>query len=182
LAGDLQAFGQIIRKYQDRLINPVLQILRNQADAEDVVQTTFVLALTRLDSYRGDSSLLTWLYRIAVNAAKDAVRRRGRTMASLDHDGYTLGSVADALSDPQEGPERPLERQEEIQMVHQALERLPTDQRTVLVLREMEELDYQQIAQILDIPVGTVRSRLHRARLQLKQELEQLQSQSSADR
>lgn len=168
LAGELSAFESLIGKYQNRLFHSMTQVLRNSTDAEDVVQDAFVKAFTKLSTFRGGSQFYTWLYRIAHNSAISQIRKRKPT-ESLDHDG---GMAAATLEGQHVSPSQRLERQEENRQLSDALNRLKEEQRSVLVLREMEGLDYDAIAEILDVPVGTVRSRLHRARAQLKEELE----------
>jgi len=168
LEGQQEAFGHLIRKYQDRLYNGMVHILRDQTEAEDVVQDAFILAMTRLSSFKGNSQFFTWLYRIAYNAAVTRLRRR-RPTVSLQGDDSCL-----QLSLPDEGPspEERLSREESANQLMMALGRLTEEHRSILVLREMDELDYDAISEILDLPIGTVRSRLHRARSQLKQQLE----------
>ena len=168
LAGELSAFESLIGKYQNRLFHSMTQVLRNSTDAEDVVQDAFVKAFTKLSTFRGGSQFYTWLYRIAHNSAISQIRKRKPT-ESLDHD---AGMTAATLEGQHVSPSQRLERQEENRQLSDALNRLKEEQRSVLVLREMEGLDYDAIAEILDVPVGTVRSRLHRARAQLKEELE----------
>jgi len=168
LAGKSSAFESLIEKYQNRLFHSMTQVLRNSTDAEDIVQDAFVKAFTKLSTFRGGSQFYTWLYRIAHNSAISQIRKRKPT-DSLDHDG---GMAAATLEGQHVSPSQRLERQEENRQLTDALNRLKEEQRSVLVLRVMEGLDYDAIAEILDVPVGTVRSRLHRARAQLKEELE----------
>lgn len=168
LDGQQEAFGHLIRKYQDRLYNGMVHILRDQAEAEDVVQDAFILAMTRLDSFQGNSQFFTWLYRIAYNVAITRLRRKKPTV-SIHGNENTL-----QLTLPDEGPapDSRLSQQESASQLMLAMERLTEEHRSILVLREMEELEYEAISEILDLPVGTVRSRLHRARSQLKLMLE----------
>lgn len=175
LAGESVAFESLIGKYQNRLFHSMTQVLRNSTDAEDIVQDAFVKAFTKLGTFRGGSQFYTWLYRIAHNAAISQIRKRKPT-ESLDHE---AGGAACQLEDEHVMPSQRLEQQEQHQQLSDALSRLKEEQRSVLVLREMEGLDYDAIAAILDVPVGTVRSRLHRARTQLKEELERQFSRGS---
>lgn len=168
LAGELSAFESLIDKYQNRLHHSMTQVLRNSTDAEDIVQDAFVKAFTKLSTFRGGSQFYTWLYRIAHNGAISQIRKRKPT-ESLDHDS---GVAAATLEGRQVSPSQRLEQQEQNQQLSAALDCLKEEYRSVLVLREMEGLDYDAIAEILSVPVGTVRSRLHRARTQLKEELE----------
>jgi RNA polymerase sigma-70 factor (ECF subfamily) len=167
LAGDNAAFGRLVRLYQDRLYNSLLRITGSAEDAGDIVQDAFVQAYQKLGSFRGASTFYTWLYRIAFNLAMSHARRE-RKMASLD------GMKASRGSEPVDGqpaPESSIERREQVEMVHAALAELSADFRTILVLREIDGCRYDEIAEILDLPVGTVRSRLFRARLQLRDQL-----------
>jgi RNA polymerase sigma-70 factor, ECF subfamily len=165
LRGDSAAFGALVRRYQDRLLSAVVHVSGSRDEAEDVVQEAFVQAYLKLTSFAGGSSLYTWLYRIAFNTAISRWRkRRGGLEQARD-----LGGSEP--TDETEPAEDRLLRKERAAVVQRALAQLPDDFRTVLVLREMEGCDYDTIAQILDLPIGTVRSRLHRARLQLKIEL-----------
>jgi RNA polymerase sigma-70 factor (ECF subfamily) len=168
LAGESSAFESLIEKYQNRLFHSMTQVLRNSTDAEDIVQDAFVKAFSKLNTFRGGSQFYTWLYRIAHNSAISQIRKRKPT-ESLDHD---AGVPAATLEGHGVSPSQRIEQQEQSQQLNDALGRLKEEQRRVLVLREMEGLDYDAIAEILDVPVGTVRSRLHRARTQLKEELE----------
>lgn len=170
LAGDSNVFGVLIRRYQDRLYNSMVHVLRSDTDAEDVVQDAFVLAFTKLASFKGRSQLFTWLYRIAYNVAVTKMRQRKPTV-SLD--GKPDHSRLD-FPDPGPAPDDRLNRDEQAQELSKALGRLSLEHRSILILREMDELDYDAISEILDLPIGTVRSRLHRARSQLKEILESL--------
>ena len=167
ISGDTEAFGCLVNKYQHRLYNSMVHFLRDETEAEDVVQESFVLSFTRLSKFRGNSSFYTWLYRIAVNAAISR-RRKKRPKVSVERDLGDSGAGIDGS-----GP-RPGDRIEEFEragQLHAALNRLSEEHRLILVLREMDELSYEEISDILKTPVGTVRSRLHRARSQLKEEL-----------
>jgi RNA polymerase sigma-70 factor (ECF subfamily) len=168
LAGESSAFESLIGKYQNRLFHSMTQLLRNSTDAEDIVQESFIRAFTKLNTFRGGSQFYTWLYRIAHNAAISQIRKRKPT-ESLDQEVDGMGKQ---IAGCHETPSHRLEQQEQNQRLSDALDRLKEEQRSVLVLREMDGLDYDAIAEILDVPVGTVRSRLHRARTQLKEELE----------
>ena len=168
LDGDREAFGDLVRKYQDRLYNGMVQILRHEAEAEDTVQEAFILALTKLDSFRGKSGFYTWLFRIAYNAAISRIRKRKPT-TSLENP-----ATESQLQLPSDlpAPEAGLVQRERAAQLMQALGQLSEEHRHILVLREMEEMDYSAISDVLGLPVGTVRSRLHRARMQLKELLE----------
>lgn len=167
--GDTAAFGALVRKYQVRLCTSLTHICGSLDDAEDIAQEAFVQAYVKLRTFAGGSAFYTWLYRIAVNAAISR-RRKRREKTSVDSKREELGL------EPQDGGEMAEERllrEERAVAVRRALERLSDEHRTILVLREVDDCDYDEIAQILQLPVGTVRSRLHRARLQLKEQLDQ---------
>ena len=170
LDGQQEAFGHLIRKYQDRLYNGMVHVLRDQAEAEDVVQDAFILALTRLESFKGNSQFFTWLYRIAYNVAITRLRRRKPTVSIQG----TESTLQLTLPDDGPAPDSRMSQQESASQLMLAMERLSEEHRSILVLREMEGLEYEAISEILDLPVGTVRSRLHRARSQLKQLLEMI--------
>lgn len=165
LAGNTAAFGRLVGLYQDRLYNSLLRVVGTEA--EDIVQDAFVQAYLKLDTFRGTSAFYTWLYRIAYNLAMSRARRE-RPLVSLD------GMKSQVGNEPVDGeptPEATLERKEQVELVQAALAQLSSEYRTILVLREIDGCRYDQIAEILDLPVGTVRSRLFRARLALRDQL-----------
>jgi len=164
--GDAGAYGSLVRRYQDRLCSSLMHICGSFADAQDAAQEAFLRAYLKLGSFTGASAVYTWLYRIAVNVAISEHRRR-----RLPPPGERALLGEKEPSDRAEEPEENLLRLERAALVQQALDRLSDEHRTILVLREVENCDYDEIAQILDLPVGTVRSRLHRARLQLREKL-----------
>ena len=167
LAGQTDAFGQLVLKYQDRLYNSLVYVSGNMEDARDNVQDAFVQAFLKLDSFRGDSAFYTWLYRIARNVA--ATRRR-RHRPTLPLDKLQDSGHADP-ADSGDGPLERVQRAEKQRQVHRAIRRLSDEYRPVIVLREIDGMDYDAIGTALDLPIGTVRSRLHRGRMQLKKEL-----------
>lgn len=164
LAGDQAAFGGLVERYQDRLYNVLVRFTGSPEDARDITQDALVQALVKLDRFRRDSAFFTWLYRIALNRAVSVGRKR-RERVSLD------GLHEQGAPEPRSGGPRPeasaLEC-ERAELVHKALAELAEEHRQVLVLREFDGLDYQQIAEIVETAVGTVRSRLFRARSQLR--------------
>ena len=166
--GNSAAFGELVLKYQDRLLNAVAYISGSRDEAEDVAQDAFVQAYTKLNSFGGNSAFYTWLYRIAINAAISRKRKR-KGAASLEARYDEQGAEP---ADDLEGAEARVLREERAGQVQVALAALTDEHRAILVLREMEDCDYDQISEILDVPVGTVRSRLHRARLQMREQLE----------
>ena len=170
LAGNSAAFGQLVQRYQDRLYNTLVHVIGSPEDALDIVQDAFVQAFVKLESFHGRSAFYTWLYRIAFNVAATQ-RRRRRPVLSVDHAREEGG---DEPVDPDQGPLDHLEQEERCRQVREALKVLSDEHREVLVLREIDGCCYETIAEILDLPVGTVRSRLHRARLQLRDELKEV--------
>jgi RNA polymerase sigma-70 factor (ECF subfamily) len=168
LQGDATAFGELVRRYQDRLYNTVFRMLGNADDALDVVQESFLHAYQALDGFKGDAQFFTWLYRIAVNAAISLKRKQRVPAVRID-----TGRDGDEPADRSEfsEPGRALERAEEERRLQEALGRLSPEHRAVLVLKEIEGQKYEAIADILQVPVGTIRSRLHRARLELREVL-----------
>jgi RNA polymerase sigma-70 factor, ECF subfamily len=171
LKGDPAAFGELVRRYQDRLYNTVYRQLDNAEDAQDVVQEAFLNAYQSLDSFKGHSEFFTWLYRIAVNTAI-SLKRKQRVTLSID-----AGRNGDHGIEPLDGseyskPGQGLERAEEERRVQEALNRLSPEHRTVLILKDMEGQKYEMMAEILQVPIGTIRSRLHRARAELRELLQ----------
>lgn len=168
LEGQTEAFGRLVLKYQDRLYNTVFHVVGHEQDARDIVQEALVQAFLKLETFRHQSGFFTWLYRIAFNAAMTHQRRR-RPVASIDGDRH-----GDRCFDPPGSAEPPcqaVERAEQCEQVRKALTQLSDEHRAILVLREMEGCNYETIAEVLGVPLGTVRSRLYRARLQLKEVL-----------
>src|SRR6266704_4555873 len=167
LQGRSAAFGELVRRYQDRLFNTVYRLLDNAEDAQDVVQDAFLNAYQSLATFKGDSLFFTWLYRIAINTAI-SMKRKQRTVLQLTS-GLESGTVNEP-ADPSEAtqPGRALEMAEDERRIQQALSRLSPEHRTVLVLKDMEGRKYEDMAELLEVPIGTIRSRLHRARLELR--------------
>jgi len=167
LRGDSSAFGQLVRIHQDRLYNAVANFIGDRTEAEDVVQEAFVQAYLKLASFKRNAAFYTWLYRIAFNTAVSRKRRK-RVETSVDRTREQTGSEP---VDDGDTPGDRMMRDEQASQVHAALDLLSDEHRAILVLREMDELDYDTIAQILGINIGTVRSRLHRARAQMREKL-----------
>ncbi|MBK7903660.1 MAG: RNA polymerase sigma factor RpoE [Proteobacteria bacterium] len=159
------AFDLLVLKYQHKVIKLVARLLRDPTEAEDVAQEAFVKAYRALGSFRGDSAFYTWLYRIAVNTARNSIASRQRR--PLDYEAELSESeqnnVAARLKHD-DTPEATVLSEEIRQTVNSAIEHLPEDLRTAIVLREIEGLSYEEIAVAMDCPVGTVRSRIFRAR------------------
>ena len=168
-AGDEDAFREIVDAYRDRIITVVARVAGPGADAEDLAQDAFLKAFAALDRFDGRSALFTWLYRIAVNTARDWIdHRRRRPTIPLEG---AFGPGAEP-ADSGELPAQAAERSERQLAVRAALERLPEPFRTTLILRELEGHSYEDVAAILGISIGTVESRLFRARSKLRALLE----------
>lgn len=164
--GDRNAFSELVRAHAQGVLHVIYRMCGDMQVAEDAAQETFIQAWLKLKSYRPGSSLRNWLYRIAVNTAIDMLRKEKRILP---------GAVDEMqLADPEPGPETQATRSERAEAVQKAVLSLPEASRAVLVLREYEGLSYQEIAEALDIPVGTVMSRLNYARKLLKEKLEVL--------
>ena len=168
LHGDTAAFGRLVLRYQDRLYNTVYRLLDNADDAQDVVQEAFLNAYQSLDSFKGHSEFFTWLYRIAYNTAI-SLKRKQRATLSLSARGNGESSREPADESDLSRPGHGLERAEEGRRVQEALNRLSPEHRMVLILKDMEGQKYEAMAEILQVPIGTIRSRLHRARAELRE-------------
>jgi len=166
--GDRRAFETLICRHGERLLRMVRTIARTREEAEDIVQDTFAAAFFKVNTFASRSSFFTWLYRIALN--KTISRRRQRRLETT-HFGQSLDQTPEMIG-PQAAPDQILEREEQISRLRQAIARLEADRQTVLALRDVDGKDYSEIAEILNIPIGTVRSRLHRARADLRELLQ----------
>jgi RNA polymerase sigma-70 factor (ECF subfamily) len=164
--GDKGAFDALVLKYQHKVVKLVMRYVRNPAEAEDIAQEAFIKAYRALPQFRGDSAFYTWLYRIAINTAKNAVVSRDRSPIDFDLDLQNSDESYDMqgrLKDS-ETPEALTLTEEIRSTVNSAIDALPEDLRTAIVLRELEGLSYEEIADAMECPVGTVRSRIFRAR------------------
>lgn len=164
--GDKGAFDALVLKYQHKVVKLVMRYMRNPVDAEDVAQEAFVKAYRALPQFRGDSAFYTWLYRIAINTAKNALVSRDRSPIdyALDLQNPDESYEMHARLKDSETPEALVLTDEIRATVNSAIEALPEDLRTAIVLREIEGLSYEEIADAMECPVGTVRSRIFRAR------------------
>lgn len=163
--GDKRAFDLLVIKYQHRIIQLVNRYVKDPSEAQDVAQETFVKAYRALGGFRGESAFYTWLYRIAINTAKNylVARTRRSTDYEIDIDDAETCENAPQLQGL-ETPERLLISEEIVDTIKTAIEKLPEDMRIAIMLREFEGMSYEEIAETMDCPVGTVRSRLFRAR------------------
>jgi RNA polymerase sigma-70 factor (ECF subfamily) len=171
-SGHPEAFGELVSKYQRRIVRTLTTLLGNGHDALDVAQDAFLKAYLNLETFRGDAAFYSWLFRIAWNGAATLRRKqRVRAGASLDAIREQSGSEPNDLN-PTSDPTRALQTSEDQQLLRQALGDLAEDYRTALVLKEIEGLSYEEIATLTDCPIGTVRSRIHRARQDLRAKLD----------
>ena len=164
--GDKSAFDLLVRKYQHKVVKLVLRYVRNPAEAEDIAQEAFIKAYRALPQFRGDSAFYTWMYRIAINTAKNSLASRDRSPIRYDldlTDPEESHSVQTKLQDP-DTPEGMALTEEIRGIVNSAIEGLPEELKTAIVLRELDGLSYEEIAAAMECPVGTVRSRIFRAR------------------
>ncbi|MES2791515.1 MAG: sigma-70 family RNA polymerase sigma factor [Planctomycetota bacterium] len=173
LQGRTDAFGQLVTRYQERLFGTLVTMLGSVEDARDVAQEAFVQAYQKLESFRGQSAFYSWLFRIALNSSVDHHRRQRRPTVSIDASREQSGTEPTDLH-PEASPSFSIERTERQKLVQVALSKLSPEYRQVLMLKEMEDLKYEEIAALVKIPVGTVRSRIHRGRAELKDILERL--------
>jgi len=164
-SGDLEAFGELVRRYQDRLCATLHRLTGRPEDARDLVQDAFLRAYQKLGRFHGESGFYTWIYRIAVNLALSD-RRRGKGSIRISLDGIDPADPSGVID-----PSGPLETAERDALIHSALQALPPDHRAVVVMKDLDGLRYEEIAKMLGVPVGTVRSRLHRARAELRERL-----------
>jgi RNA polymerase sigma-70 factor (ECF subfamily) len=173
--GDKAAFDLLVRKYQHRVAKLVARFVRDRREVEDVTQEAFIKAYRAIGGFRGESAFYTWLYRIAVNTAKNYLESLGRRPPATDVDMESAEFIdsADGLRE-QATPERQLLTDEIAATVNRVIEGLPGDLRTAITLREIEGMSYEEIAEVMDCPIGTVRSRIFRAREAIDQELKPL--------
>jgi RNA polymerase sigma-70 factor (ECF subfamily) len=170
--GDRRAFDLLVVKYQHRILALVGRFVSDFAEAQDVTQEAFIKAYRALPSFRGDSAFYTWLYRIAINTAKNHLVAKGRRPPDMDVDVDDAHHIeGDSGLKDIETPENSLYRDELARVVRDAMDKLPQDLRAALSLREFDGLSYEDIAQIMDCPVGTVRSRIFRAREAIDKEI-----------
>jgi RNA polymerase sigma-70 factor (ECF subfamily) len=173
--GDKTAFDLLARKYQHKIAKLVSRYVRDRREVEDVTQEALIKAYRAIGGFRGESAFYTWLYRIAVNTAKNYLESQGRRPpgSDMEIEGAELIESGDGLRD-QATPERQMLTNEIASTVHRVLEHLPPDLRTAITLREIEGMSYEEIAEVMDCPIGTVRSRIFRAREAIDLELRPL--------
>ena len=173
LARDTAAFGELVTRYQNRLFHSLIHMLGSATDAQDVAQEAFILAFQKLSTFRGESQFYSWLFRIAMNASVN-FRRKNRSLgASIEATKERIGlEPTDPRGDTQ--PDQPMQQSEQQQIVREALAQMTEEFRIPLVMAEMEEMKYEEIAELLKCPIGTVRSRIHRGRAELREKLRRL--------
>ena len=163
--GDKKAYDLLVLKYQQRVINLISRFVKNYADALDISQETFIKAYKALPNFRGESAFYTWLYRIAVNTAKNHLTVQSRKITKSDYDVAEIEQIEGNMTlTEQTTPENLLIKDELQETVLNTIENLPEDLKSAIMLREIEGLSYEEIAAVMECPVGTVRSRIFRAR------------------
>jgi len=182
--GDKHAYELLVAKYQRRLARLISRFVRDASEVEDVTQEAFIKAYRALPTFRGESAFYTWLYRIGINTAKNyllALKRRAPTSTQFDVDeaeGFEDAGLLQEVSTP----ENELMSKQVVEVVNSSLQQLPDDLRTALTLREIEGLSYEEIADVMDCPIGTVRSRIFRAREAIAENLRPLLGTSTENR
>jgi RNA polymerase sigma-70 factor (ECF subfamily) len=166
--GDVAAFEPLVEKYRQRVYRLAYNVLRNQEDAWDVAQEAFIKAYRAMPSFRGQSQFYTWLFRIVMNVAQDKLRQRGAAGRAFGTERVTEEEWERTMPDPGEDPDAAAARAEQRARITRALETLPEHHRAIIMLSDLEGLSYREIADALNIPMGTVMSRLHHARKRLK--------------
>ena len=170
LAGRRDAFGQLVERYQSRLFHSLVHLLGSTEDAQDAAQNAFVQAFEKLSTFRGQSQFYSWLFRIAFNLAVSDKRKTKRMTVSLERRREVSGLEPSDVN-PSAEPSFAMDVADRQRVVQQALTELSTEFRTALVLKEIDGMSYEEIAEVMKIPLGTVRSRIHRARLELRDKL-----------
>ena len=163
--GDKAAFDILVRKYQHKVVKLISRYVKDQSEVYDVAQEAFIKAYRALSNFRGDSAFYTWMYRIAINTAKNYLVAQGRRLPNVDIEASDAEQYeGESALKEYATPESILRRDEIQETVFRTIENLPDDLRTAIMLREIEGLSYEEIAEAMDCPVGTVRSRIFRAR------------------
>ena len=181
-SGDTRAFDLLVRKYQHKIVSVVTRYVSDWSEAQDVAQEAFIRAYRAIGAFRGDSAFYTWVYKIAINTAKNHLVSRGRRppIGDITIDDAVQLEGASQLRD-RATPERELLRQEIERTVSSTVEGLPEELRTAITLREVDGLSYEEIAEAMSCPIGTVRSRIFRAREAIDEKLRPLLSEDDED-
>jgi RNA polymerase sigma-70 factor (ECF subfamily) len=173
--GDLYAFDLIVKRYKDQLLNFIYRFVGNQEEAEDIVQETFLRVYRKRKAYKRIAKFSTWIYTIAGNLARTELRRRKRRkLFSVTEMGYEDRDYE--ISDEGHSPEREVDGVMQEEIIQKAIEKLSPKFREVIVLRDVQELSYEEISKIIDVPIGTVKSRVNRGRLRLQAQLKHLRA------
>lgn len=173
--GDKKAFDVLVLKYQQKIVKLISRYVRDQDEALDVAQETFIKAYRALANFRGDSAFYTWLYRIAINTAKNYLVSQSRRPPDTDIDAEDAVQFdGDSKLRETDLPEQLVHRDQVERVIYEAIDALPEDLRTAITLRELEGLSYEEIAQAMECPIGTVRSRIFRAREAIEAKLKPL--------
>lgn len=174
-AGDKKAFDVLIMKYQQRIVHVITGFVHDPVEALDVAQEAFIKAYRAIPNFRGDSAFYTWLYRIAINTSKNHLTSRARRPPAIDVDAMDATNFYDAPELKEfETPETNLMSDELQQAIHQAIQGLPEDTATAIKLREFEGMSYEEIAEVMECPIGTVRSRIFRARDAIDKQIQEI--------
>lgn len=175
LAGSEAAFEALMKRHSDRLFGLLSRFTRDRGEIEDLAQEVFVKVFRKLDTFQQGSAFFTWMYRIAVNTANDHFSRRSRRRLSLVEEESVLDAKAPGVNEPDHaGAAEPLIEEELRRVTREVLDTLPEKYRTILILREFEDLPYTKMAEVLDCSIGTVESRLFRARARFKEAMERV--------
>ncbi|MTI81287.1 MAG: sigma-70 family RNA polymerase sigma factor [Firmicutes bacterium] len=184
ISGDYIAFEELVRRYENKVYSVAYRFMGNHADASDLAQEAFIKIYQALSKFRGDSSFMTWIYHITSNVCRDELRKRQKKQTfSLDENFQDKDNLPPIMNLPSDkpGPEEEFERFELRKQVQHCLNLLSEEHRLILVMREMQELSYDEIAEVLDCSLGTVKSRLSRARMAFKEKMTLILEQSSSE-
>jgi RNA polymerase sigma-70 factor (ECF subfamily) len=185
---DEAAFNELVRLYQGKIYRLVFRMIGDPGEAEDLAQEVFVTVFKSIDSFRGDSKLSTWMYRVATNHCKNRIKYLGRRAHKQkkefdevgDRDAIESASMSTSATVPR--PDDLADARQTERIIRQALSELPEDQRELIVLRDIENMTYEEIKDVTGLPEGTVKSRLHRARLALQKRVQELQGMSREEK
>lgn len=177
---DERAFGELVTRYESKVYSLAMKMLRNPEDAEDVLQDTFLRAYRGIKSFKGNSTFSTWIYRITANSALMRLRKKQLPQVSIEDSDERDAPIS--IADWAPGPVEQLLNQEMQKVMDEAIDALPAEFRQVFILRDVEEMSNAEVAEILDLSVAAVKSRLHRARLKVRNRLAQYFSETKADR
>lgn len=171
IMGDVESFEKLIEKYQLKAYNIALRMLGNEEDAKDALQDSFIKIFNSLSSFREESSFYTWIYRIVSNTCHDALKKRnkGSHISSLTHYKNSLEGEIEDIKDDTVLPDKLMENKENVSVILESIEKLSLEHKQVIILRDIQGFSYEEISKIIDCSEGTVKSRINRARLKLKE-------------